>query len=133
MRCALEAIDERGARECVACAKSLVDYLRHAKDSSNWDLADICLGQCEAIVEQMSVSSFADLQEKAIPLFNIADVEASLACSSQRAAHYRPPSASTVGGTCVDAEHSESNDPAADISMMDETGITDYMLDHDFF
>ncbi|KAH8653573.1 fungal-specific transcription factor domain-containing protein [Xylariales sp. PMI_506] len=64
MRCAIEANDEQTARECVSSAKSLIDYLRHAKDTASWDLADICLGQCAAIVDQMSLSSFAELQAR---------------------------------------------------------------------
>lgn len=54
MRSALESRSEDTTRECIASAKSLIDCLRHTKDTINWDLAEICLGQCETIVNQMS-------------------------------------------------------------------------------
>lgn len=34
-------------------AKSLVDHLRRSKDEYNWDIADICLTQCEPVVRKM--------------------------------------------------------------------------------
>ncbi|KIA75865.1 Zn(II)2Cys6 transcription factor [Aspergillus ustus] len=53
LRCALEAETPDTAQECVASAKSLIDFLRQTKDELNWDLADICLGQCEAVVDRL--------------------------------------------------------------------------------
>ncbi|KUL86417.1 hypothetical protein ZTR_08159 [Talaromyces verruculosus] len=53
LRCALEAENPETAQECVASAKSLIDFLRKAKDETNWDLADTCLNHCEAVVENL--------------------------------------------------------------------------------
>lgn len=54
------------ARNCVASAKSLITYLRHAKDDLKWDLADICLSQCEGVVKTMSSESALDLRRRNI-------------------------------------------------------------------
>lgn len=54
LRCALEAENPETAQQCVASAKTLIDFLRKAKDESNWDLADTCLNHCEAVVENLS-------------------------------------------------------------------------------
>jgi hypothetical protein len=54
MRCALETQSGSLARDCVEKAKSLTDYLRRMKTEADWDLASICLGQCEMTVKQMS-------------------------------------------------------------------------------
>ena len=66
LRCALEAEDDSIARDCVASAKSLIDFLRYAKDDLKWDLADICLSQCQAVVKTMSNESALDLRRKNI-------------------------------------------------------------------
>jgi hypothetical protein len=34
----------------------MMDFLRRTKNEVNWDLADICLGHCEAVVEKLSDS-----------------------------------------------------------------------------
>lgn len=57
MRCALESQSDSVARHCVDKARSLTDYLRKMKMEVDWDLANICLGQCEMTVTQMSESS----------------------------------------------------------------------------
>lgn len=54
LRCALEAENPETAQECVASARSLIHFLRKAKDETNWDLADTCLNHCEAVVENLS-------------------------------------------------------------------------------
>ena len=54
LRCALEAEKPETAQECVASAKDLIDFLRKAKDETNWDLADTCLNHCEIIVKNLS-------------------------------------------------------------------------------
>lgn len=54
MRCALEARDDRVAMGCVDSARKLIDHLEKIKALNNWDLADICLNQCEATVKHMS-------------------------------------------------------------------------------
>ncbi|RFU25191.1 hypothetical protein B7463_g11146, partial [Scytalidium lignicola] len=54
LRCGLEAKSDNSANECLVMAKLLIDHLRQAKDEHNWDLADICLSQCEAVVLKMS-------------------------------------------------------------------------------
>lgn len=36
----------------------LVDRLRFAKDEIDWDLADICLTQCEVVVHRMNDANF---------------------------------------------------------------------------
>ncbi|KAL4943982.1 hypothetical protein BDV06DRAFT_123172 [Aspergillus oleicola] len=53
LRCALEAESAETAQECVASAKKLIDFLRRMKNDAGWDLADICLGQCEAVVDKL--------------------------------------------------------------------------------
>ncbi|KAI9729355.1 MAG: hypothetical protein M1834_006878 [Cirrosporium novae-zelandiae] len=53
LRCALEAENDDTARECITNAKDLINRLRSAKDNQGWDLAEICLAQCEAVVNQM--------------------------------------------------------------------------------
>ncbi|KAL4802605.1 fungal-specific transcription factor domain-containing protein [Aspergillus unguis] len=53
LRCALEAENGEIAKECVTSAKKLIDFLRHMKNDVAWDLADICLGQCEAVVDRL--------------------------------------------------------------------------------
>lgn len=69
MRCALEVTDESIATDCVNSACKLIDHLREMKRLTNWDLADICLNQCEATVRQMSDNNHLDLQRgrKAYP------------------------------------------------------------------
>ncbi|KAL3462237.1 fungal-specific transcription factor domain-containing protein [Aspergillus heterothallicus] len=67
LRCALEAENADTARECVASAKSLIDFLRRMKDELNWDLADICLGQCEAVVDRLCDTDNLDLWRKNPP------------------------------------------------------------------
>ena len=54
LRCALEAESAETAQDCVASAKKLIDFLRRMKKDAGWDLADICLGQCEAVVDKLS-------------------------------------------------------------------------------
>ncbi|RDW82615.1 hypothetical protein BP6252_03727 [Coleophoma cylindrospora] len=53
LRCALEAENDETARECVAGARTLIDHLRKARDEDGWDLAEICLAQCETVVQQV--------------------------------------------------------------------------------
>ncbi|KAL3418565.1 fungal specific transcription factor domain-containing protein [Phlyctema vagabunda] len=53
LRCALEAENDETARECVTSARTLIDHLRKAKDEEGWDLAEICLAQCETVVQQV--------------------------------------------------------------------------------
>ncbi|KAL4923798.1 Zn(II)2Cys6 transcription factor [Aspergillus undulatus] len=53
LRCALEAENADTAQECVASAKKLIDFFRRMKHDAGWDLADICLGQCEAVVDKL--------------------------------------------------------------------------------
>lgn len=60
LRCALEAENGETAQECVANAKTLIDFLRHSKDNGNWDLADICLAQCEAVVDKLCDGDYLD-------------------------------------------------------------------------
>ncbi|KAL2812969.1 fungal-specific transcription factor domain-containing protein [Aspergillus granulosus] len=67
LRCALEAETADTARECVASAKSLIDFLRQTKEESNWDLADICLGQCEAVVDRLCDTNNLDMWRKNPP------------------------------------------------------------------
>lgn len=64
LRCALETEDDKIARECVASAKSLVDFLRNAKSDHNWDLGDICLNQSEEIVEKLSDRDYLTLRRR---------------------------------------------------------------------
>ncbi|KAL3444556.1 fungal-specific transcription factor domain-containing protein [Aspergillus insuetus] len=67
LRCALEAESADTAQECVASAKSLIDFLRQMKDELNWDLADICLGQCEAVVDRLCDTNNLDMWRKNPP------------------------------------------------------------------
>lgn len=60
LRCALEAENANTAQECVASAKKLVGFLRKTKNEVDWDLSDICLGHCEAVVEKLSDSHYLD-------------------------------------------------------------------------
>lgn len=53
LRCALDAEKPETAQECVASAKCLIDFLRKAKDETNWDLADTCLNHCEVVVNNL--------------------------------------------------------------------------------
>lgn len=64
LRCALEAESDERARSCVASAKALIDYLRRAKVEANWDLGDICLNQCEAVVKQMCDGGYLDFRKR---------------------------------------------------------------------
>jgi hypothetical protein len=64
LRCALEAHNVDTARECVANAKRLLDFLRDAKDEANWDLADICLAQCETVVEKLCDEDYLSLRRR---------------------------------------------------------------------
>lgn len=54
MRCALEAHDDSVAVNCVDSARMLIDHLEKIKSQTRWDLADICLNQCETTVKHMS-------------------------------------------------------------------------------
>jgi hypothetical protein len=67
LRCALEAESADTAQECVASAKSLIDFLRQMKGEMNWDLADICLGQCEAVVDRLCDTNNLDMWRKNPP------------------------------------------------------------------
>ncbi|KAL4993309.1 fungal-specific transcription factor domain-containing protein [Aspergillus recurvatus] len=64
LRCALEAENADMAQECVASAKKLIDFLRRMKNDVNWDLADICLGQCEAVVEKLCDTEYLEMWRK---------------------------------------------------------------------
>lgn len=67
LRCALETESYDTAQECVASAKILIDWLQQAKDEANWDLADICLGQCAAVVEKLCDGQYLDQWRKNPP------------------------------------------------------------------
>ncbi|KAH8901631.1 1-aminocyclopropane-1-carboxylate [Thozetella sp. PMI_491] len=58
MRCALEAQSDSVADDCVSSARTLIDHLRKLKSEANWDLADICLGQCETTVKRMGEDGY---------------------------------------------------------------------------
>ncbi|KAL4901047.1 hypothetical protein BDW74DRAFT_187905 [Aspergillus multicolor] len=64
LRCALEAENADTAQDCVASAKKLIDFLRRMKNEVNWDLADICLGQCEAVVEKLCDTEYLEMWRK---------------------------------------------------------------------
>jgi hypothetical protein len=64
LRCALEATNDDTARECVVSAQILISHLRKFKDESNWDLADVCLSQCEEVVRQMSEGTVLDFRRR---------------------------------------------------------------------
>lgn len=64
MRCALEAQADIPAEKCVASAGKLIDFLRKMKTDTNWDLADICLGQCETTVKQMSQGGYLEFRRR---------------------------------------------------------------------
>ena len=64
MRCALEAQTDGAADKCVTSARKLIDYLRKMKTDTNWDLADICLGQCETTVKQMSQGGYLEFRRR---------------------------------------------------------------------
>lgn len=64
LRCALEAQATDTAQECVASAKRLMEFLRKMKNEVNWDLADICLDHCEAVVEKLSDSHYLETWRK---------------------------------------------------------------------
>ncbi|KAH7374851.1 putative Zn(II)2Cys6 transcription factor [Plectosphaerella cucumerina] len=61
MRCALEAQEETVATGCVNSARRLIDHLKKMKAQTNWDLADICLNQCEGTVKQMGQNNNLNL------------------------------------------------------------------------
>lgn len=52
LRCAVEAPTTEVANDCVADAQQLLLCLRKAKLESEWDIADVCLNQCEPIVRR---------------------------------------------------------------------------------
>ncbi|KAL5334965.1 fungal-specific transcription factor domain-containing protein [Aspergillus crustosus] len=64
LRCALEAESADTAQECVTSAKKLIDFLRKMKNDMDWDLADICLGQCEAVVDRLCDISYLEIWRK---------------------------------------------------------------------
>ncbi|RDW64314.1 fungal specific transcription factor domain-containing protein [Aspergillus mulundensis] len=64
LRCALEAENADTAQDCVASAKKLIDFLRRMKNEVNWDLADICLGQCEAVVDKLCDTEYLEMWRK---------------------------------------------------------------------
>ncbi|KAL2824883.1 fungal-specific transcription factor domain-containing protein [Aspergillus cavernicola] len=64
LRCALEAETPETAQECVAHAKKLIDFLRQMKNDANWDLSDICLGQCEAVVDRLCDTHYLEMWRK---------------------------------------------------------------------
>ncbi|KAL4915463.1 fungal-specific transcription factor domain-containing protein [Aspergillus aurantiobrunneus] len=64
LRSALEAENADTAKECVASAKNLIDFLRQMKKDTNWDLADICLGQCEAVVDKLCDTNYLEMWRK---------------------------------------------------------------------
>ncbi|KAL4878218.1 fungal-specific transcription factor domain-containing protein [Aspergillus karnatakaensis] len=64
LRAALEAEGADTAQECVTSAKKLIDFLRKMKDDVNWDLGDICLGQCEAVVDRLCDINYLEIWRK---------------------------------------------------------------------
>ncbi len=64
LRCALEADNDDTARDCVSQASLLIASLRQAKDKFKWDLADICLTNCEAVVAKMSDGDYLDFRRR---------------------------------------------------------------------
>jgi hypothetical protein len=64
LRCALEAENADTAQECVASAKKLMNFLRSMKNDANWDLTDICLGQCEAVVDRLCDTDYLEMWRK---------------------------------------------------------------------
>ncbi|KAJ4515693.1 hypothetical protein HRR83_004600 [Exophiala dermatitidis] len=64
LRCGLEAANDETARDCISSARALVEHLRKAKDEAKWDLADICLSQCEPVVHQLSDDTYLREQRR---------------------------------------------------------------------
>lgn len=52
LRCAIEAPTVEVANECVTNFQQLILCLRKAKSDSEWDIADVCLNQCEPTVRR---------------------------------------------------------------------------------
>lgn len=64
LRCALEAHTESVGVSCVKSARKLIDYLRRMKTEADWDLSEICLGQCETTVRQMSDGGYEEFWKR---------------------------------------------------------------------
>ncbi len=53
LRCALQTGNRDVRKSCMSNARTLVDFLRRAKEESNWDLADACLATSEHVVKRI--------------------------------------------------------------------------------
>ncbi|KEF63790.1 uncharacterized protein A1O9_01768 [Exophiala aquamarina CBS 119918] len=62
--CALEAPSDEIAHGCVLKAQGMVQYLRMVKNDTGWDLADVCLAQCETITHRMSDGTYLDFRRQ---------------------------------------------------------------------
>jgi hypothetical protein len=54
LRCAIETEDEVIKDTCLSSIKRFIDRLEKAKRDDNWDIADVCLAHCKAIVTRMT-------------------------------------------------------------------------------
>lgn len=53
LRCTIEASDSLILSSCKTTLLEFMQWLRHAKEVEKWDLADICLAQCEGPILQI--------------------------------------------------------------------------------
>lgn len=56
LRCLLESTDLSTKRTCAISLVRLRNRLRHAKESSEWDLADFCVERCSGPIEKIATA-----------------------------------------------------------------------------
>ncbi|KAH8589944.1 C6 transcription factor [Bisporella sp. PMI_857] len=56
LRCALETENDSVADSCVSSVRALIHRLTQAKAEHAWDLGDICIAQCESILNRMTTN-----------------------------------------------------------------------------
>ena len=57
----------------------MVQYLRRIKNDTGWDLADVCLAQCETITHRMGDGTYLDFRrQRAARLQNLSTVQPSV-------------------------------------------------------
>lgn len=119
-------MDDDVAEDSISAARALVEHLRWAKAEAQWDLADVCLSQCESLVYQLSDKAYLVRQRQ-----RNRDGDGDVARSrSERLGRGKPAGPgiprSPLVGQQVSADMTTAPDPAPDHIL---AGPTDLRMD----
>jgi hypothetical protein len=102
--CALKAPSDEVAQDCVAKSQETIKHLRNIKNATGWDLADVCLSQCETATHRMGDGTFLDFRRQRTARPSRPNISPpSTSVDGPRAAHAR-----TARGDEVDSSFSRS-------------------------